>query len=80
MFLFFVKPDQVYFIYYLYCANLYPIILFSSFGVVIFSLQKICLFVINMQIIGLLDFFNKQVGKLLNVLVYIKLFFGGIVA
>lgn len=80
MFLFFVKSDQVYFIYYLYHAYLYPIILFSSFDVVIFSFPKIWLFVINMQIIGLLDFFNKQVGELLNVLVYLKLFFGRIVA
>lgn len=41
MFLFFVKSDQIYFIYYLYYAYLYPIILFSSFDVVIFSFPKI---------------------------------------
>lgn len=41
MFLFFVKSDRIYFIYYLYHAYLYPIILFSSFDVVIFSFPKI---------------------------------------
>lgn len=70
----------MYFIYYLYCANLYPIILFSSFGVVIFSFPENLSVCDKYAIIGLLDFFDKQVGELLNVSVYLKLLFGGIVA